>query len=106
MNPREPNPYESPAATGDDTGRRPRLFRRLVVLNACLVLLPFAIVLLSYLAVRIEMAREAASSNGDVVTYDVEFVGVSGPWILPLTLYLLVPNLVLLIWMAVAAWRN
>ena len=94
----KPNPYESPNISAGAARRRPRWTRNLVALNLALLLVPAVLGLIGYVTMRIEMAREAATLNGDIVTYDHEFVGFSAPALAFLAMYWLLPNAILICW--------
>tara|TARA_R110002073_G_scaffold154858_9_gene310106 strand:+ start:2413 stop:2712 length:300 start_codon:yes stop_codon:yes gene_type:complete len=94
------NPYEPSVRNLDDTGRKSRWLRAILILNAILIAIPVALAVLAYAMLRIELAREIGSNPDGPIVYETEFVGMSGPaW--PMLAYFLAPNAILFAWLVV-----
>ena len=92
------NPYDAPTAVADHADGRTRWFRRFLILNGVLLAIPLSVVIVVYASLRIESTMQPRTINGDpvtYVTYDHEFVGLSGP-IWPIVAFFVVPNLIFL----------
>ena len=90
------NPYEPSVRNLDDTGRKSRWLRAILILNA----IPVVLAVLAYAMLRIELAREIGSNPDGPIVYETELVGMSGPaW--PMLAYFLAPNAILFAWLVV-----
>lgn len=85
------NPYSSPT-TAQSTSKMqaPPWLRRTVILNAMLVVLPLACLVVVYAFIRLSAARESATPTGDPVVYQHFFWINVDPWFA--AAYFLVPN--------------
>ena len=94
------NPYEPPNERISNKAASTGWLRRFLILNGVLLAVPVSITLLIYATLRVDLAMKPDNINGDPVTYQQEFIGVSGP-IWPVISFFVIPNLILI---AVFGW--
>lgn len=88
------NPYDPPNDSNETAGGRNRWVRRFLMLNGILLAFPVSIITFVYGSLWIETALLPDTINGDPVTYQHEFIGISGP-VWPMVAFFVVPNIVL-----------
>lgn len=99
------NPYEPPTVNDIKPVGSVRWIRRLLILNCVLLAFPVSLALFIYGSLKVESGVQPDTINGDpvtFVTYDHEFIGISGP-IWPIIVFFVVPNLILLSMFALSA---
>jgi hypothetical protein len=85
------NPYSSPTTVeSPSTIQPPPWFRRLIVLNVTLLIIPFVCLVAAYSFIRLSAVWESATQTGDPVVYQHFFWMNVDRWFA--TAYFMVPN--------------
>ncbi|TWU35601.1 hypothetical protein Q31b_50360 [Novipirellula aureliae] len=95
------NPYVPPAENAASSRVRARWLRRFLILNGVLLAIPISIALFIYGSMKIELALQPDTNNGDPITYQQDFMFVSGP-VWPIFALFVVPNLILFAMLALS----
>ena len=89
------NPYEP--ASPDSTALRgaSRWRRRFVILNLLLWGVPCLLLLIGFVSLALEMARESQANGGDPVTIQHSYFEYTGPSVSLLLAYVVLPNVLM-----------